>query len=85
MGKSLLAALNTESECGFGGVIAPPSGFREVSDFLEHAVANPLPNIAETTQLLAGITGSAIGGMSIASASMGQKYVASARQATCYL
>ena len=75
VGGALLAAFNTASEYGFGGVIAALPGFRAISAALAHAVQDPLLNAALTTTTLAGITGSASGGMSIALAAMGQSYL----------
>ena len=72
---ALLAGLNTASEYGFGGIIAVLPGFRAISSFLSHTIVNPLLNEAVTTTVLAGITGSASGGMSIALATMGQTYL----------
>ncbi|MBL9040489.1 MAG: GntP family permease [Myxococcales bacterium] len=75
IGGALLASFNTASEYGFGGVIAALPGFRVLSDALSHAIANPLLSAAVTTTVLAGITGSASGGMSIVLAAMGGKYL----------
>lgn len=77
---SLLAALNTASEYGFGAVIAALPGFLVVANALE-AIPNPLINEAITVNLLAGITGSASGGMSIALAAMAESFVANANAA----
>jgi H+/gluconate symporter-like permease len=77
---ALLAAVNTASEYGFGGVIAALPGFQTLSTALGHAVHNPLVNEAVTTTALAGITGSASGGMSIALATMAPTYLAQAQQ-----
>ena len=68
---SLLASMNTASEYGFGGVIAALPGFTVVADALK-AIPNPLVNEAITVSALAGITGSASGGMSIALAAMSE-------------
>jgi H+/gluconate symporter-like permease len=81
VGGSMLAALNTGSEYGFGAVIAALPGFRSVSEFLSETIRDPLVNVAVTTNALAGITGSASGGMSIALAAMGQKYLEAAQSA----
>ena len=75
---ALLAAFNTASEYGFGGVIAALPGFRTLSGALGHAISDPLLSAAVTTTALAGITGSASGGMSIALAAMGQQYLTEA-------
>ncbi len=75
IGGALLASMNTASEYGFGGVIANLPGFKSLSAAMSHAISNPLVNEAVTTTTLAGITGSASGGMSIALATMGQSYL----------
>ena len=70
---SLLASMNTASEYGFGGVIASLPGFVAIADLLK-AIPNPLVNQAITVNVLAGITGSASGGMSIALAAMADQF-----------
>jgi H+/gluconate symporter-like permease len=77
---SLLAALNTASEYGFGGVIAALPGFLLVADWLK-AIPGVLVNEAVTVTALAGITGSASGGMSIALATMSDSFIAAANAA----
>ena len=77
---ALLASLNTASEYGFGGVIALLPGFVLVSDALR-AIPNPLINEAISVTVLAGITGSASGGMSIALAAMSESFIAAAEAA----
>ncbi|GCB03577.1 GntP family permease [Ralstonia sp. SET104] len=62
---ALLAAMNTASEYGFGAVIAALPGFVMIGDALK-AIPDPLVNAAVSVSTLAGITGSASGGMSIA-------------------
>lgn len=71
---SLLAVMNTASEYGFGAIIAALPGFALVSHALGTAFSNPLVNGAVTTTVLAGITGSASGGMSIALSAMAEQY-----------
>ena len=77
---SLLAAMNTASEYGFGAVIAALPGFIAVMQGLRH-IPNPLINEAISVTTLAGITGSASGGMSIALAAMAETFIANAQQA----
>ncbi|MEK6293333.1 MAG: GntP family permease, partial [Paraburkholderia tropica] len=77
---ALLASLNTASEYGFGGVIAALPGFIVVSDALK-SIPNPLVNAAVSVSALAGITGSASGGMSIALAAMSDLFIKSAQAA----
>jgi H+/gluconate symporter-like permease len=77
---SLLASMNTASEYGFGGVIAALPGFVIVADSLK-SIPNPLVNEAITVTVLAGITGSASGGMSIALAAMSDTFIQAANAA----
>ncbi|KMZ13006.1 D-beta-hydroxybutyrate permease [Candidatus Burkholderia humilis] len=78
---ALLAAMNTASEYGFGGVIAALPGFLVVSDALLKSIPNPLVNAAISVSSLAGIMGSASGGMSIALAAMSDTFIAGANAA----
>lgn len=78
---ALLAAMNTASEYGFGAVIAALPGFLVVAKALT-AVPNPLVNEAIAVTVLAGITGSASGGMSIALAAMSETFIANAQAAS---
>ena len=77
---ALLASMNTAAEYGFGGVIAALPGFLVIRDALR-AIPNPLVNEAITVTVLAGITGSASGGMSIALAAMSDQFIAAAHAA----
>jgi H+/gluconate symporter-like permease len=77
---SLLASMNTASEYGFGGVIAALPGFSVVADALK-VIPNPLINEAVTVTVLAGITGSASGGLSIALAAMSDTFIQAANAA----
>lgn len=77
---SLLAAMNTASEYGFGAVIAALPGFIVIREALS-AIPNPLVNEAVTVTALAGITGSASGGLSIALAAMSAQFIAAAEAA----
>ncbi len=77
---ALLASMNTASEYGFGAVIAALPGFLAVAGALQ-AIPNPLVNEAISVTALAGITGSASGGMSIALAAMADTFIANAEAA----
>jgi len=77
---ALLAGMNTASEYGFGAVIAALPGFLVVAHALG-SIPNPLVNEAVTVTALAGITGSASGGMSIALAAMSETFIANANAA----
>ena len=80
IGGALLASLNTASEYGFGSVIAALPGFLVIRNALAH-VPNPLVKEAVSVNVLAGITGSASGGMSIALAAMSDQFIAAANAA----
>jgi H+/gluconate symporter-like permease len=80
IGGALLAGMNTASEYGFGAVIAALPGFLVVANALG-AIPDPLVNEAVTVTALAGITGSASGGMSIALAAMSDTFIANAHAA----
>ena len=68
---SLLAIMNTASEVGYGNVISSLPGFLEVADaLLGIGQGMPLFNV------VAGITGSASGGLSIALDIFGQHFLA---------
>ncbi|MCD9087737.1 GntP family permease [Stenotrophomonas sp. SY1] len=77
---ALLAAMNTASEYGFGAVIAALPGFMVVADALG-SIKDPLLHEAVTVTGLAGVTGSASGGMSIALAAMSETFIANAQAA----
>jgi H+/gluconate symporter-like permease len=80
VGGALLASMNTASEYGFGAVIAALPGFLVIADALK-SIPNPLVNEAITVTTLAGITGSASGGMSIALAAMADQFIVAAQAA----
>ncbi|WP_027356218.1 GntP family permease [Desulfofundulus thermocisternus] len=72
---SLLAILNTASEVGFGNVVAKLAGFKAISAAMLGIKGSPLLSEAVTVNVLAGITGSASGGMSIALEIAGKQYL----------
>jgi H+/gluconate symporter-like permease len=76
----LIASLNTASEYGFGAIIAALPGFLLVKHSLQ-GIPNVLLNEAVTVTTLAGITGSASGGLSIALAAMSDSFVQMAQAA----
>lgn len=74
--SSLLPIFNTASEVGYGSVIASLAGFAAIQSFVMGvAPDNPLISEAISINVLAGITGSASGGMSIALNMLGAKYL----------
>ena len=72
---SLLAIANTASEVGYGNVIKALAAFAMVKAAILAIPGTPLLSIAASTSILAGITGSASGGMSIALAALGDVYM----------
>lgn len=78
---SMLPMLNTASEVGYGGVIASLPAFGVVRDSMTSITTNPVVSIAITVNVLAAITGSASGGLSIALASLGDFYLQMAKAA----
>ena len=78
---SLLPIFNTASEVGYGSVIATLAGFTIVKQYLMGiAPSNPLISEAIMVNVLAGITGSASGGLGIALEIMGENYMLLAQQ-----
>ncbi|HWX03008.1 GntP family permease [Collimonas sp.] len=77
---ALLASMNTASEYGFGAVIAGLPGFLVIANALK-SIPNPLVNEAVTVTTLAGVTGSASGGLSIALAAMSHTFIENAQAA----
>lgn len=71
---SMLAILNTASEVGYGNVISGLAAFAIVKGALLGISSNPLVTTAVSVNILAGITGSASGGMSIALGAMGETF-----------
>jgi H+/gluconate symporter-like permease len=73
---SVLPLFNTASLVGFGAVIASLPAFALIRDaVLGIAPGNPLISLSIAVNLLAGITGSASGGMSIALQTLGERYL----------
>jgi H+/gluconate symporter-like permease len=73
---SLKPIFNTASLVGFGAVIASLSAFGVIRDWVVTVGGdNPLISLAVGTSLLAGMTGSASGGMSIALSTLGETYM----------
>ena len=74
---SLLPIFNTASLVGFGTVIASLAAFETISGWVTAIGGdNPLISLAVAVNVLAGMTGSASGGMSIALATLGDSYLA---------
>lgn len=78
----MLPLFNTASEVGYGAVIASLAGFAIIRDaVLNVAPGNPLVSEAVAMNVLAGITGSSSGGLSIALQTLGSDYLRMAQEA----
>jgi len=75
---SLLAIMNTACEVGYGNVIAALPGFKSIAAVLLGIKVGVTPLVSEAVSVttLAGITGSASGGMSIALDLMSKDWLA---------
>ncbi len=79
---AVLPIFNTASQVGYGAVIASLAGFVLIRDaVLGIAPGNPLVSLAVAVNILAGVTGSASGGMSIALQTLGSTYLEMGRAA----
>ncbi len=79
---SVMPLMNTASQVGFGAVIASLAGFALIRDaVLGLAPGNPLVSMSIAVNILAGITGSASGGMSIALQALGATWLEMGRSA----
>jgi H+/gluconate symporter-like permease len=81
--SSLVAVLNTASGYGYGSVVASLAGFQIIKTFLMEIKfgAGPLVSEAITVNIMAAITGSASGGITIALGMLGADYLAWAQAA----
>lgn len=78
----MLPLFNTASEVGYGAVIASLAGFAIIRDaVLNISPGNPLISEALAMNVLAGITGSSSGGLSIALQTLGNEYLQMAQAA----
>ncbi|MGD9902719.1 MAG: GntP family permease [Vicinamibacterales bacterium] len=78
---SMLPVFNTASEIAYGTVIASLAGFAAVQAALGTLTANVLVNEAVTVNVMAGLTGSASGGLGLALGMMAETYSAAAAAA----
>jgi H+/gluconate symporter-like permease len=72
---SVLPALSVSSLVGFGAVIAALPAFALVRDWVLSIEGGPLVSLAIATNLLAALTGSASGGLTIALDALGETYL----------
>lgn len=79
--SSMLPIFNTASEIAYGAVIASLAGFAVVQAALAGISSNLLVNEAIAVNIMAGITGSAAGGLGLALGMLGKTYAAAAATA----
>ena len=78
---SVLPAFSVASLVGFGAVVAVLPAFALVRDWVLSIGGGPLVSLAVATNVLAALTGSASGGLTIALDALGETYHASRRRA----
>jgi len=78
---SLLPMANTASEVGYGAVIAGLAAFAIVREGLKSLASDPVISLWLVVTVLAAMTGSASGGMSLALGAMGEYYAKAAETA----
>ena len=78
---SVLPAVSVASLVGFGAVVAALPAFATVRNWVLSIEGGPLVSLAVATNILAALTGSASGGLTIALDALGQTYIAVASQA----
>ena len=81
LAAALLAIMNTASEYGYGSIIAALPGFLFLVEFFKGVSGDPLIAEAITVNVLAGIVGSASGGISIAMGAMSDMFIQMANDA----
>jgi H+/gluconate symporter-like permease len=72
---SVLPALSVASLVGFGAVVAALPAFATVRDWVLSMEGGPLVSLAVSTNVLAALTGSASGGLTIALDALGDTYM----------
>ena len=77
---SVLPAVSVASLVGFGAVVAALPAFTIVRDWVLGIEGGPLVSLAVATNVLAALTGSASGGLTIALDALGQTYMTIAAQ-----
>jgi H+/gluconate symporter-like permease len=72
---SVLPTLSVASLVGFGAVVAALPAFEQVREWVLSIEGGPLVSLAVSTNVLAALTGSASGGMTIALDALGETYL----------
>ncbi|MFC0219661.1 H+/gluconate symporter-like permease [Pseudochelatococcus lubricantis] len=77
---SVLPIINVASLVGFGAVVAALPAFKAVTDWVLSIEGGPLVSLAISTNILAALTGSSSGGLTIALDALGPTYMALAAE-----
>ncbi|MFS0574457.1 GntP family permease [Sporosarcina sp. 179-K 3D1 HS] len=73
--NAVLPLINTSADVGYGAVIAATTGFSFFVELMTNVPGSPLISLYIATTALAGITGSASGGLGIAMETLSETYV----------
>jgi len=73
--EATIAMFNTASVVGFGAVVAASPGFVVLKDLVLSIPGNALISLAVSANVLAGVSGSASGGLTIALEALAQNYL----------
>lgn len=74
--NTVIPVINTCADVGYGMAVAASAGFAVVSDILLNLPGHPIVSLAAAVNLMAGITGSASGGLGIVLETLAPKYLA---------
>lgn len=80
-GSSIISILNTAAIVGFGGVVQGSSGFLNIVDFALNLQMAPLVSASLAVNIVAGITASSSGGLTVFMDALGAKYLQMAQSA----
>jgi len=73
--NTVLPIVNTSADVGYGTVIAATAGFGVITEMLANIPGSPLISLYVAIAALAGITGTASGGLGIAMETLAQTYL----------
>jgi H+/gluconate symporter-like permease len=73
--EATIAMFNTASVVGFGSVVAASPGFVSLKNLVLNIPGNPLISLSVATNALAGVSGSASGGLTIALNALAKNYL----------
>jgi H+/gluconate symporter-like permease len=74
--NTVVPVINTCADVGYGMAVAASAGFAVVSDILLNLPGHPIVSLSVAVNLMAGITGSASGGLGIVLETLAPKYLA---------